>query len=422
ALVENVKKMCSKFKSDARITLLTEFGEAVADKNLSVLAMPVHSLSVANFLNGSSDKYSYRTNDQNMIRFSAPDANVLIVDDINTNLIVAEGLIRPYKVQVMTCKSGADAIEAVKSHRFDLVFMDHMMPEMDGIEATSRIRNLDDGEPYYKNVPIIALTANAVFGTKEMFLKSGFNDFLSKPIDTIKLNTVLEKWIPEDKQKEPVEDEDDATAAPDELKPGKDIEITGIDVEKGVAMTGGTMEGYLRTLSVFHDDGIEKVKEIKECLEANNISLYTTYVHALKSASASIGAGELSEIAKSLEFAGKNRDMAYIDSNNDKFLDEFEILLGDIKEAISRVPEPESASSGESLSSESAKEKLSALKDALNDMDVVTADEIMNELSSGGGKSFDAAVKESLSQIAQNILLCDYDDAVSNIDALINKL
>jgi CheY-like chemotaxis protein len=92
------------------------------------------------------------------------------------------------------------AIEAMKTNRYDLVFMDHKMPGMDGIETTQMIRSMGEEDAYYKEVPVVALTANAVSGTREMFLENGFNDFLSKPIDTVKLNAALERWIPRDKQ------------------------------------------------------------------------------------------------------------------------------------------------------------------------------------------------------------------------------
>ncbi|MDR2594483.1 MAG: response regulator [Fibromonadaceae bacterium] len=128
------------------------------------------------------------------IKFNAPKARILVVDDIDTNLKVAKGLMLPYKMQVDLCLSGIEAIERVKANDYDLVFMDHMMPEMNGIEATKRIRKM------YANLPIIALTVNAVSGAKEMFLSNGFSDFLSKPIDIIKLNSILEKWLPEDKR------------------------------------------------------------------------------------------------------------------------------------------------------------------------------------------------------------------------------
>ena len=126
---------------------------------------------------------------------NARSARILAVDDIKTNLKVIEGLLSPYKLQIDSCTSGMKAIEAIKTNRYELVFMDHMMPEMDGIEATKRIRDMGNEDLYYKDLPIIALTANAISGAKEMFLESGFNDFLSKPIDITELDAILSRWL-----------------------------------------------------------------------------------------------------------------------------------------------------------------------------------------------------------------------------------
>jgi len=200
-LLINAKAIIRELKSKTQIVVLTEFGNATADMKLDVLAMPVHSISVANILNGVSGRFSYSSNeDASVARFIAPEARILIVDDIGTNLKVAEGLMLPYKMQIDSCMSGAVAIAALKKHQYDLVLMDHMMPQMDGIEATKLIREMGSENPHYAELPIIALTANAISGIKEMFLANGFNDFLSKPIDTVKLNAVLAKWIPKDKQ------------------------------------------------------------------------------------------------------------------------------------------------------------------------------------------------------------------------------
>jgi CheY-like chemotaxis protein len=141
-------------------------------------------------------------------------------------------------------KSGSDAIAAVKNTHYDLVFMDHKMPGKDGIETTLEIRAMKDEDPYYKTVPIIALTANAVSGTEEMFLQNGFNDFLSKPIDTVMLNAILEKWIPKEKQK-------GATIESNRMKESKmqeavnSIEIESLDTKKGITISGGKPEFYL---------------------------------------------------------------------------------------------------------------------------------------------------------------------------------
>jgi signal transduction histidine kinase/CheY-like chemotaxis protein len=130
--------------------------------------------------------------------FNAPSAKVLVVDDVSINCTVAKGLISIYGIQVRTCMSGEEAVEIVQAEEFDLIFMDHMMPGMDGIETTAVIRNLKGAR--FQNIPIVALTANAISGVEEMFLKNGFNDYLSKPIDIQRLNSILEKWIPAEKR------------------------------------------------------------------------------------------------------------------------------------------------------------------------------------------------------------------------------
>jgi CheY-like chemotaxis protein len=200
-LYTNNREEILKYKSNSQIVILTEFGETIPDNNLNVISMPAHSISIANILNGKADTFSYDDNNELIVSFTAPQANILIVDDIITNLNVAKGLLSPYGTQITLCKSGMMALNAIKNNRFDVIFMDHRMPDMDGVETTHRIRAMGDEDPYYRDVPIIALTADAVSGIKEMFLKNGFNDFLSKPIDTIKLDSVLEKWIPREKQR-----------------------------------------------------------------------------------------------------------------------------------------------------------------------------------------------------------------------------
>ncbi|MCL2127182.1 MAG: transporter substrate-binding domain-containing protein [Treponema sp.] len=186
--------------ANSKVVILAEFGETIPDKNLNVIAMPIHSISVADILNGQSGKFSYNENNELIVRFTAPDANILVVDDVITNLNVVKGLLMPYKIQVALCKSGKMALKAITNNRYDLVFMDHRMPEMDGVETTRHIRAMGAEDPYYNDVPVIALTADAVSGIKEMFFTNGFNDFLSKPIDTVRLDAVLERWIPKEKQ------------------------------------------------------------------------------------------------------------------------------------------------------------------------------------------------------------------------------
>jgi CheY-like chemotaxis protein len=161
------------------------------------------------------------------VTFIAPEAEVLIVDDLSSNLLVAEGLLAPYKMRVTTCPNGREAVELVRERPFDLILMDHMMPEMDGIEATRAVRAM--GAEYCRTMPVVALTANAISGMREMFLENGFNDFLAKPIEVAKLDAVLKKWIPPGKLL--AVDEvvrNGGTAAPN-VQPGI---AKGLDVEK----------------------------------------------------------------------------------------------------------------------------------------------------------------------------------------------
>ncbi|MCL2260097.1 MAG: ATP-binding protein [Fibromonadales bacterium] len=297
--------------------------------------------------------------DNFVIKFHAPTAKVLIVDDININLKVAEGLLAPYKIQVDTVLSGQEAIDqiagaATAGKPYDLVFMDHMMPGMNGVEATKYMRDLG------YDLPIIALTANAVVGTKEMFLENGFNDFLSKPIDIVKLNAILEHWIPKEKQNE-----------------AEEIFKNSIDIH---------------TLAVFHNDGNKKLKEIEECLQTENYSLYTIHIHALKSALANIGAKELSDFAKALE----EGDKEFIKTHTEKFLINLKRLLNNINMQLGDRQNKDVLN----------KEALIKLKEALKSMNPSSISDAMNDLL-----KFPQA-----EDILQNVLVGNYEEAIAMID------
>jgi CheY-like chemotaxis protein/HPt (histidine-containing phosphotransfer) domain-containing protein len=185
-----------------------------------------------------------------------------------------------------------------------------------------------------KNVPVAALTANAVAGMKEMFLQNGFDDFLPKPIDIAGLNALIEKWIPAEKQKKIV------TAEEAELKNRVaqneliNIGIPGIDVKKGIFMTGGKIERYLCILKTYHEDGYELLEEISICMEMDDMDLYKIHVHALKSASVSIGAAGISKMAEALEQAAERGDIDLVRAMNPKFTKDLEILLDNIYSVI----------------------------------------------------------------------------------------
>ncbi|MDR1702121.1 MAG: response regulator [Sporomusaceae bacterium] len=412
-LLSGVKKICAEFNSRAKIVLIKEFGDPYSNPDHGSLAMPVYSLPMANLLNGVADSFTYNESREQIIRFVAPTARVLVVDDIPTNLKVAEGLMRPYGMRIDVCRSGADSIEAVKENEYDLVFMDHMMPEMDGIEATAKIRELIQEKPEIKTLPIIALTANAVSGMREMFLQNGLDDFLSKPIDTVKLNSILEKWIPKHKQqKAPPPLTRASSFKEEENKP----QIEGLDVSKGIAMTGGTIKNYVQTLKIFHKDGFEKIKEIKASLAEKNLPVYVIYVHALKSSLASIGAGEISEMAKTLEIAGKHNEWNFIHENNGKFLTDLTAVLEAIGncEAVFGEQETPQLENNQVL-----KDELLKLKTAVDAFDSVAIDEAVSALQSF---NLPEEVSGKVETILQNTLIGEYEETISLIETLLTEV
>ncbi|MCL2767308.1 MAG: ATP-binding protein [Synergistaceae bacterium] len=399
-LMENAKSISEKLKIAVDFVLLTEFEETTSLGSIKCLPMPAHSLSIANILNDVKDT-NVENSSKDKLSFIAPSARVLIVDDIATNICVAEGLMQPYQMHIDTCESGMEAIELVKNNDYDIIFMDHMMPIMDGVQATLLIR----ADEAYSNIPIVALTANAVSGVKEMFLSNGFNDFLAKPIEIIKLGEILEKWIPEDKKENAIEKEKEALS----IEPTFTIE--GLDISLGLSMTGGSIKSYLEILSVFYRDGENKIKDLKKCLENNNLPLYTTHVHALKSALASIGASELSIAAKALESAGKAEDVKFIKENNFMFLRGLDLLLININQVLDKELATENGISHEELTI-----KLVNLKKSIEEMDPFLTNMIMEELQN---KLSGSDLSNRIIQISTHILLCEYDEAVRVIDNML---
>ena len=195
-LFEKAKPLFDK-KQGITLVLMTDLNDENISKNQLSLVLPIHSLQIADLLNNENTSLFYGESTQETLHFTAPTARVLIVDDIALNLLIAEELLTPYNMIVDTVSSGTEAIELVQQNTYDLVFMDHMMPGKDGIDTTREIRSLTGD--YYAALPIIALTANAISGVREMFLSEGLNDFIAKPIETQKLHSILVQWLPPEK-------------------------------------------------------------------------------------------------------------------------------------------------------------------------------------------------------------------------------
>jgi signal transduction histidine kinase/CheY-like chemotaxis protein len=327
ALYVRMQAILEDMKLKSRLVLLADYGSEAGIHNIRFLILPVHTLSIANIINRKTELRSSDERGKTAVKFTAPSARVLIVDDIATNLKVAQGLLLPYNMIIDTCTTGAASIEFIKKNKYDLVFMDHMMPGMDGIEATAIIRawEKEHAPEFPKETPIIALTANAISGMKEMFLHRGFNDYLAKPIEIFKLHEILKKWIPLEKQiKEKPEYEDTAeTPSYSAIFDGKNI--GGIDLAAGLEryMNGLVYLEILRSYAASIPDFLNTLRGVsRETLDS-----YAVTVHGIKGSSYQICAGEAGKKADLLETAAKAKDWKTIEALNGDFIETMERLL-----------------------------------------------------------------------------------------------
>jgi signal transduction histidine kinase/CheY-like chemotaxis protein/HPt (histidine-containing phosphotransfer) domain-containing protein len=420
-LFENASKILSLLKLESKIVALTKFGEMLADKDVHILTIPAYSVSIANTLNGIASGWTFDADKKATVRFTASEAKVLVVDDISTNLKVAEGLLMPYKMRVDLCSSGSQAIEKIKLESYNLVFMDHMMPEMDGIEATARIRmwetELKEQGVVRSAVPIIALTANAVVGMKEMFIEKGFNDFLAKPIDISKLDEVLARWITKEKRERRTEKEMEMEQEKTTLTNGSAAGISGVDIQKGISMTGGKMIFYRQVMDLFCEDAQERLSVMQNAPETADLSEFVIHVHSLKSASASIGAAEMSRCAAELEAAGRAENLDFIRENLPVFAKRLADLIGGIQAWKNAVKEQD-VSNGEHDHELAVTRLLHELAAALETGNAGDIDRILEELAQ---QATDTETKEALEKISDNVLMTEYDSAAEVVRSLLNR-
>jgi CheY-like chemotaxis protein len=258
---------------------------------------------------------------------------VLVVDDMQTNLDVAAGLLRIYNMHVDCLSSGEETVNRIYSENpvYDAIFMDHMMPKMDGIETTDKIRAL--GREYAKKIPIIALTANAIHGTEQMFYEHGFQAFISKPIDIMELDTVIKKWIRnEEKEKElginafltpDVTPEDEKNA-------NLEIVIPGVDTERGLSLYGYDKKIYITLLRSYVPNTLENLKKLKT-VSKETLPDYVITVHGIKGTSAGIGAEEIRADALKLENLARAGNLEEVLALNDKLIKDAVIIVNNIK-------------------------------------------------------------------------------------------
>lgn len=304
------------------------------------------------------------------MNFAVPEASVLIVDDNEINLEVTAALLEPLKMKLDLADSGKQALALAQQKRYHMIFMDHMMPDMDGVETTKRLRRLPDA--YYRTVPVIALTANALEEVREEFRQAGMNDYLAKPVEAKDLYRCVLKWIPRklvviSQGKQKVSGSSGAVG-------GTPLQMPGIDPADGIRYTGSE-KMWLKLLGDFYKLIDSKAKKLEQCVADGLIRDYTIEVHALKNTARMIGAARLSERFFKMEKCGKAGDVETIMQETPDLIRE----LKSYKEILRPFGEENDRNKREVSSAEWIAQ-LKVLRDAMERFSLDTVDGAMQQL------------------------------------------
>ena len=403
------------------ITVESEYGKGskftIRIKQKLVSDRLIGAEVVANLKSFRYSEHKRRRNAK-YVRPRMPYARVLIVDDNLTNLDVAKGLMKPYRLEQVDCvTSGQEAIDAVRKEkvRYSAIFMDHMMPEMDGIEATQYIRNIDT--EYAKNVPIIACTANAVTGSEQMFLDSGFQAFISKPIVIARLDEVMRRWV-RDKTKEDLADgQQDDLSETDNIDDAQrvlfnGVLISGLDISDGINRFNGDEEAYLDVLRSYTSNTLRLLQKI-ETVSLENLNDYATVVHGIKGSSYSIGALTAGIKAEELEKAAKSGDIDFVCKNGPELSSILERLLSEISDMINTMD----SATAKPKKQQPDRDVLVRLISAVNAYDMDMVDAIIKELDryeyeTGG---------ELVSWLWENVQQFNIKEIIEKVSALVDE-
>lgn len=367
--------------------ILDHYDDAkVQNKNLSKIYKPFFALSILAALKNALAENGEKVVEIENHQIYAPEAHILVIDDNRMNIRVVEGLLRTYGVKVSYALSGQEGIDMLASKAYDLILLDHMMPGMDGVETFHHIRKKLD--IYYKEIPIIALTANAIAGAREMFIKEGFDDFIAKPVESSVLQRALKRHLPANKmisidqaERMMIEAKAEEGKKPP-VVPNAELVIGDLDISKGI-MYCGNQENYLEILTSQRDSGKDIMEQANSLYEKEDWKNYVIVVHGIKSAMMSIGAVKLSEMAKALEFAGKGDDFDFIRREHAGMMQEFKRVMQILYDCpyLEASEQDDDGVNKPELSEEEFAQKLVTLENVTYEFDANKVLPILDELS-----------------------------------------
>ena len=308
------------------------------------------------------------------------DVQVLVVDDNMVNLRVACGILSSYGLAVDTASSGMQAIELCRKKKYQLVFMDQMMPEMNGVEAMKQIRALN---PYYASggeAKIIVLTADAISGARKQLMKQGFDEYLGKPMNLPQMERLFMRFLPAEKIMIQEKKEGTEKGQNGEIDYLKSM-LPMVEVEQGIANCGKDLTDYLKVLKIAYDYGEKQLEELQQMEQQQDYEDYTIKIHSMKSTSLNMGAVKLSDMAKAQEMAGREGNYAYIEEQMEPFLAEYRRLLKKIEEVLRHYEMiEETPEEAESLEEEMIFQILGSIRQYMDDFAFSRVFEILEEV------------------------------------------
>lgn len=329
-------------------------------------------MQTANILNGHPVKTASKKTDV-YEDTTFPSARILIVDDNDVNSSVAKRLMEPYEMDIDVASNGFDTLTMASAKDYDLIFLDHMMPGMDGIETVQKLRKM---EGIRKNLPVIALTANVFFDAKTYFKEQGFSDFLAKPINVKELHNTLLQYLQEKAILRIAEKKQNESFVPEKIR-ACFASLKHFDVDASLEYFDHSADFYLEMLKTFRQGLLERRNELDGIYENRDIKLFTIHVHAIKSASKSVGALEFSELAKIMEDFGHQNNWKSISQKYQELLDYTDLILKELDHCIKAVPVADETK--ESLSCY-PEDIIKSLCIAINEMDYQEVSEAISKL------------------------------------------
>lgn len=364
------------------------------------------------------DELSVTKESEEAETFVVNNYRVLVVDDNLINRKVAVGFLKNYGFELSEAASGLEAIELVKRTKFNLIFMDHMMPEMDGVEAVKHIRQ--ECGVNGRTPVIIALTANAMNGVRESFLRNGFQDFIAKPLDRKQLNKVLSDWIPNAYKSMKRTDSGEAESLVHIEY--EDIRIPGIDVEEARKHHSGNASDLLELLQLYYMDGKRKRKQLEELATREDYHAYRIEVHGLKSASANVGAIELANQAREQEEAAARGDRAFIQMHSEELFSCYGRLLEDINTFLRKHTMAEAGGESEAVLCIDQKSVVKQINEALELLENFRSKECAAKLDGLLRYQLDPVTESRLRNIREQLKMYEDDRAEELLRQLIDWL